>query len=406
MTRIKPFKAYRPSEDKVHLVASRSFITYSREGLKQKLDGNPYSYIHVINPEYDDEQQSAPFSDELFAKVAEKFDEFVEDGVFLQDEKPAFYLYQQEKDTHIHTGIIACVSVEGYIDGTIKKHEDTIHRREERFMRYLSVTGLNAEPVLLAHREDAGIHQICQEVQLNRPDYNFTTVDRIQHKLWKIDNADTIAQLTEAYSAIEHLYIADGHHRCSSSFLMSQQYPERPGADYFMAMLIPENELEIIDFNRAIKFSKDRSKEEILGEIKDHFLVSEMEVPFYTPSRHGEIGMYYEGHWYRLEPFARETEPDHPVHQLDAYILSENLLGPIFDVKDLKTDKRIRFVSGLEGPQKLVDLVDSGKADIAFNLYPVSTRELIDVADADMSMPPKSTWIEPKLRSGLTVYRF
>ena len=410
MTKIKAFCAYRPAEDKVHLVASRSYVTYSKEGLYQKLKGNPYSYIHIINPEYDQEKRSEPFSDALFQKIRGRFESFLHEGIFEQDEQESFYLYRQEKETHVHSGIIALVPVQEYLDGNVLKHEDTIHRREDRFRRYLGVTGINAEPVLLAHREDHELHAIMQEVQQNRPEYNFTTADRINHKLWKISDPETLESIARTYAGIEKLYIADGHHRSASSALLHEHYRsegmERPGVGYFMAMLMPQNELEIVDFNRVIHFEQKRSTEEVIQQISEHFLVDELHVDLYKPTRHGEIGMYLRGMWYRLEPLEREVNHDHPVKQLDAYVLSENLLKPIFEIEDLKTDRRVRFVSGLEGPEALKELVDSGKADVAFNLYPVSVEELEAVADAGMSMPPKSTWIEPKLRSGLTIYDF
>ncbi len=410
MAKIAPFKAFRPTEDKVHLVASRSYVSYSQEGLIQKLHGNPYSYIHIINPEYDQDIKSESFSNDLFEKIRHKFDEFVNEGVFEQDQEPCLYLYRQEKKAHVHLGIIALIPVEEYNNGNVLKHEDTIHRREDRFRRYLDVTGINAEPVLLAHREDYELHALYQEVQSRRPAVNFTTADRINHKLWQISRKSEIDAFQKIYANIDKLYIADGHHRCASSALLDEHYRsegmDRPEAGYFMAMLIPQNELEIVDFNRVIRFEQKRPTEDLIEQIKENFLVDEMHVEVYKPLHHGEIGMYLRGVWYRLEPFMREIDPEHPVKSLDAYVLSENLLKPIFEIEDLKSDQRVRFVSGLEGPEKLKELVDSGKADVAFNLFPVSFEELESVADAGLSMPPKSTWIEPKLRSGLNIYDF
>ncbi len=409
MIKIKGFRAFRPPQERVHLVSSRSYVAYKGEALNNKLKGNPFSYIHIINPEHEETHQSAPFSNELFQKIRLKFEEFIDYGNFIQDEEESLYLYRQEKEDRVFVGIIALVSVKDYREGRILKHEDTIARREERFMRYLDITNIHAEPVLLTYPDISEVEQLMQDVQKMDHEYNFTTVDEANHKLWKISNPEQLELIEKEFGKIDKAYIADGHHRCSSSALLASKREldgEEDGSAYFMSMLIPESHLHIVDFNRLVRGLNGLSKEGFLEKLNERFLVTEVHHKQYQPRAHHEIGLYIDETWYRLEPSLYFYNANDPVDSLDAQILSKNILEPILGVEDLKTDERVRFISGSEGVEALENEVDSGKFDMAFNLYPVDVQELKAVADAGKIMPPKTTWIEPKLRSGLTIYQY
>jgi len=407
MIDIKGFRAFRPPQELVHLVSSRSYVSYKGESLKNKLEGNPFSYIHIINPEHNLESQSAPFSNELFESISNKFQEFVDKGNFVQDEKESIYLYRQQKEDHVFVGLICLISVTDYEEGRILKHEETIARREERFMRYLDITNIHAEPVLLTYPDIPKIEELMQDVQFESCEYNFTTVDEVNHKLWPIHSSALLSEIQEEFQALKSVYIADGHHRCASSALLSKHRYEKGKTDaseYFMCMLIPESHLHIVDFNRVVKGLNGQSQDEFMEKLNERFLVSEIHHQGYQPTTHHEIGMYMNSQWYRLEPSLHFYDSSDPVEVLDAHILSKNILEPILGIADLKTDDRVRFISGTQGVKALEEAVDSGKYDLAFNLFPVDVAQLKDVADAGKIMPPKTTWIEPKLRSGLTVF--
>lgn len=409
MITIKGFCAFRPPEDRVHLVSSRSYVSYKGDSLSYKLEGNPFSYIHILNPEFKNESKSAPFSNELFRNIRLKFEEFVSRGNFVQDEEESLYLYRQEKEDRVFVGLIALISAKDYHEGRILKHEETIARREERFMRYLDISNIHAEPVLLTYPDIPKIEQLMQEVQMEKWEYNFTTVDEANHKLWRIQNKELIALAQKEFRSLDVVYIADGHHRCSSSALLAEARKKAgviDGSDYFMSMLIPESHLHIVDFNRLVRGMNGLSLEEFMQRLRERFLVSEVNHAAYQPKAHHEIGLYIQGMWYRLEPLLQFYNPEDPVEVLDAHILSKNILEPILGIADLKTDERVRFLSGTEGVEALEKAVDSAKFDMAFNLFPVDVQQLKAVADAGKIMPPKTTWIEPKLRSGLTIYHY
>jgi len=409
MIDIKAFKAFRPPEDRVHLVSSRSYVSYRGESLRYKLEGNPFSYIHIINPEFKSELKSGPFSNELFQNIRGKFDEFVERGNFVQDEEESIYLYRQENEDRVFIGLVAIVSVKDYHEGRILKHEETIARREERFMRYLDITNIHAEPVLLTYPDIPAVEQLMQDIQMQDYVYNFTTVDEANHKLWKINDPNVIEVIQEEFKGVNKLYIADGHHRCASSALLASKREaenKTDGSPYFMTMLIPESHLHIVDFNRVVRGFNGMNLEEFMEKLKERFLVSEVHHRQYQPKAHHEIGLYVKGQWYRLEPSLHYYDAEDPVELLDAQILSKNVLEPILGIEDLKTDDRVHFISGSEDVEALERAVDSERYDMAFNLFPVDVQQLKDVADAGKIMPPKTTWIEPKLRSGLTIYHY
>ena len=409
MATIRPFKAIRPTRDKVSLVASRSYLSYSEETLIEKLEHNPYTFLHIINPDYS-EKQAEIKGKEKYPLVKNKFFDFQEEGVFVKDEKPTFYLYQQQKGEIVFTGIICASSVDDYLDGKIKIHEQTIARREEMFKDYLDITGFNAEPVLLTYPDQNGVSEIFDSYLAERPEYEFTTTNRSIHRLWLIQDKSDIQQLQDIFNSVDALYIADGHHRSASSALLCKQRrkenPNYTGTESFnfcMSYLIPESQLRILDFNRIVKDLNGLSAEEFIDAISNTYEITKNEGSF-TPTIKDEIGMYLEGSWYSLIAKESSFNRSHSVEKLDPAILSKNILSPILGIHDLRTDKRVSFIDGTLGKEALEKAVDSGEYAVAFLLKPIGVQQLKEVADARESMPPKSTYIEPKLRSGLLIY--
>ncbi len=411
MAKVKPFKAFRTSRDKVHLVASRSYISYSRKGLSQKLDENPYTFLHILNPEYKVRKTTAPNSAARFKMVAKKFNEFIDHQYLVQDEKPSFYLYRQIKDGHPYLGIIGCASIDDYFNKVIKKHEATIALREKMFSNYLKATEINAEPVCFTYANNSTIDKISQKKILERPEYDFTTTNRVRHSFWLIDETNLVQSIAEAFEKVDSIYIADGHHRSASSALMGKelrdQNPNHTGDELynqFMGIFIPESELQIFEFNRLVKDIGNLSTNEFIKAISKAFEVVHVGAKHFVPRKLHEIGMYIDGSWYCLIPKEGLFDLSDPVASLDVSILTNHILSPILGISDLRTDTRISFMGGQSGIETLMNEVDTFKARVAFSHFPVSMEQLKVIADADCIMPPKSTYIEPKLRSGLTVF--
>jgi uncharacterized protein (DUF1015 family) len=411
MADVRPFKAIRPTRDKVHLVASRSYITYKKKDLVSKLDENPFTFLHILNPEYKTRKKVTSNSKNRFELVKEKFNDFCNQQILEEDEKPCYYIYRQIKDGHPYLGIIACASVEDYFNRVIKKHEATITIREEVFKDYLRTVEINAEPVCFTYPNHLGIDQLTQEKILDRPEYDFTTTNRVRHTFWVIDEASTIDKLQSYFKEIDSIYIADGHHRSASSALLGQELKDqnknhtgKEDYNFFMGYFIPEKYLQIFEFNRLVTDIGDFTPLNLIKEISKEFEVIFVDDTIFTPRKVHEIGMYIEGKWYCLIPKEGLFQKQDSVKSLDVSILTNHLLSPILGISDLKTDDRIYFKGGLEGVNALKNDVDQGKAKVAFAHFPVTMEQLKTIADEDKIMPPKSTWIEPKLRSGLTVY--
>lgn len=407
--KIIPFKAIRPVRDKAHLVATRPYYSYTKQILTAKLIHNPYSFIHIINPEFRKSDKTEPNTVARFEKVKGKFNEFRKKGIFLKDKHPSFYLYRQTAGDHQFVGLIAGASIDEYNNGKIKIHEETISAREETFKLYLDVCGFNAEPVLLAYRENKEIMQLQDTLMTARPEYEYTSTDSLKHEVWIIDDEEMIHALSTNFASVENLYIADGHHRCASSALLSNEQEiknpttgQHQGLGSFMACLIPEGSLKIYDFNRLVADLNGRSPEEIIELLEANFIVTKAKKETRPTIKH-EFTMYLNSKWYKLKLITPPLS-ENPTDHLDPRILSKLILHPILGITDLKTDSRILFLNGKNGMKGLQKKVDSGFAKIAFGLFPVSVRDLMHVADTNNIMPPKSTYIEPKLRSGLTIY--
>jgi uncharacterized protein (DUF1015 family) len=402
MANLRPFKAARPVPDKVHLVASRSYVSYSRVKLRDKLEYNPYSFIHIINPEFGQKSISKPNTRARFRKVRERYESFLREGIFLREEQACFYLYRQWHDKYSHTGIIAGVSADDYLEGHVKIHEHSLAARESMFKEYLDETNFNAEPVLLTFKDSGNFHELLRPVMLEQALYDFTTADKVRHQLWKIELPERISQIQDYFKLVPNLYIGDGHHRCASSVLLASDRKSKgidDAAGYFMSYLVPSSDISIHPFHRLVTDLGTYSEKSFLEKLQSHFdvkLCSKMSLP--VARRH--FSLYLEGHWYSLDLSAEKT----PENLTDAQVLTDLILAPLLQIVDLRHDQRISFLGGSDRAMEAQSLVDKGQFKAAFLLFPVSPDELMAVSDRNEMMPPKSTWVQPKLRSGLTIY--
>ena len=409
MATIIPFRAIRPHRNKVSLVGSRSYIAYSKKDFKEKLAANPYTFLHVITAAYGLHDAEERTMLERYREVRSRFEEFKDNGIFLRDEKPQFYVYQQIKLGHSFTGIIAGVSIEDFNNGHVKKHELTLSKRESAFAHYLKETKINAEPVLLTYKHQDKIDEIIKRHTATRPEYEFSTTDKTIHNLWLIEDESEIKNTVEAFAKVPDMYIADGHHRCASSARLSDDLHAYYGSkfgeayDYFMAFLISDHQLNILPFNRLVTGLNGLSKEELLEKIKVNYTVELLEKKSH-PVQQNHIHMFMDEQWYKLILNPELVDENDTISGLDSHQLSETILTPILGIEDIKTDNRMHFYGGDKGLKGMEKMVRKGKADLAFALYPVEVDQLINISDQGLTMPPKSTWIEPKLRSGLLIY--
>jgi uncharacterized protein (DUF1015 family) len=411
MATILPFKGIRPVKDKVHLVASRSVDGYDASELHSKLASNPYSFLHVISPDFSEGKKTKPGSPERLKKVKAKYHKYIDEKILIRDPQSCYYIYQQHKDGHVYTGIIACTSIDDYINGTIKIHEQTITEREEKLMHYLEVCDFNAEPVLFSYPNDLRIDELTANVIGEVPEYDFTTTDRVRHKLWVLSDPASVTEIKERFSMIPAVYIADGHHRSASSALLGKarraskgNYSGQEAFNFYLGIFFPETQLKIFDFNRVVKDLNGLNSQSFLEKLQANFIITPKGQDIYTPVQKHNFSMYIDGNWYSLDPKKEIVHNEQPVGSLDASILSEHILAPILNIHDLRTDKRIGFVSGIKGMKELKNQVDNWNFKVAFGLYPVEMEQLKHIADTNNIMPPKTTWVEPKMRSGLVIY--
>jgi len=405
MSTIKPFCAIRPVPEKVEHVVSHAVERYSPKTIQSILSNNPLSFLQVI---YAGKDKTSSYSEQLHA-IKNKFNEFRNEHIFEKDKEPCYYVYKQIKNGRSHIGIIALASVEEYQKGIIKIHEQTLAEREEKLKEYLTVCDFNAEPVCLTHSFNKDLHDFLYSKTQNAPVYDFL-YDNIHHTVWKLSNTSDLERISELFKTIPNLYIADGHHRAASSTLLAESQkannPNHTGNEpynYFMAAIFADNELTIFNFNRMVSDLNDHTTTSFFKEAKKYFNV----IPYDTtciPSSPKEISIYLEKHWYMLKLRDGVNENADPVNRLDVSLLSNYILGPILGITDLRNDKRIAFIPGTRKIDDLHTIVDSGKMKVAFCLYPISFSELKAVADIGNEMPPKSTWVEPKLESGLLIY--
>lgn len=403
MAKIIPFKAVRPAPDKVGLVSCRMYDDYSPAELAAWLNFNPYSFLHVINPAYANAQRIT--SDKRFKGVTLKYNDFKKENILIQEEKPMFYLYEIQNKNHSFTGIIAGTSIEDYQKNVIKKHEDTLQYRVELFKDYLHQTGFNTEPVLITYPDSSEINTFIAIHKKNRPIYEFSTTNKEKHTLWKIDTETEMQLLSEHFEAIPNLYIADGHHRSASAEMLYEQDKGtgNPNLNFFMSFLIAESNVKIYEFNRVIRDLNGHSKEDFIKLLADKFIIKDKKRELWQPKHKYEFGMYLDGRFYALEYKNKENQKG-ILENLDAQILYDTVLHPILGIGDLRNDERIDYIPGKQAILHIKELIDEGEFEVGFMLYPSDIQEIKLLADNHLIMPPKSTYIEPKFRSGLLVY--
>ena len=407
MAHIRAFEAIRPVRSKVHLVATRPYYSYKKNVLKAKLEDNPYTFLHIINPEFGAQIKTKSNSRARFIQVKQKFEQFKAAGILVTDEQAHLYIYRQSKDGFIVSGFFAGVSVDDYLTGKIKKHEQTLTAREDIFTSYLDVVGFNAEPVLLTYEGQKSIQAILDTYLLTRPEYEFTTTDRITHEVWVLNPTDA-AFICSAFEKVPALYIADGHHRCASSARYTQQLREKgesypTAANFFLGYLVDENDVQIAAFHRLLRSTNGLDLKGLIAILANEGSVETMASALLPEKKH-DIHIYMDSTWLKFRPNLHFINDQDPVEQLDAFILSDLILKPIFGITDLKTTEQLEFLPGIEPIEKIIEYVDAKKFEVAFLLHPARISDIKKVADAGMNMPPKSTWVEPKLRSGLTIY--
>lgn len=407
MATVKPFKAIRPTKDKAPFVVSRSYQEYSKKELNANLKFNPFSFLHIINPGYKFDKEVT--GTERFSLVYNRYLEFLEDAILKKDNTPGFYLYEIEQNGLKCSGLFCATSVADYKNDIIKKHEDTIKRREQLFANYLNTVKFNAEPVLMTYEDQEVISNLLTREKQKTPEYHFTTTDKATHKLWVITDKKITAQIQDYFEEVDTLYIADGHHRSASSYLLSKMMDDKKegddkASDYFMSYLIPESEIQIFEFNRMVKDLNGLSKEEFLIRLDTYFRIENKGAMLYRPTKKHHFSMYLDGEFYSLYLRKKVYEFTDPLSALDTQILYKTVLQPILGISDLRNDERITYGYGKHNIIRMKDEIDALKYKVGFSMLPVTISEIKEIADAGLVMPPKSTYIEPKLRSGMAIY--
>jgi len=413
MAIIKPFKGIRPKKELVEKIASRPYDVLNSEEARAEAAGNEMSLYHIIKPEIDFPVGTDEHDEKVYRKAAENFEMFQKNGWLVQDSKENYYVYAQTMNGKTQYGLVVCAYVDDYMTGKIKKHELTRKDKEEDRMKHVRVNNANIEPVFFAYPHNNELDAIVKEVTKGKPEYDFVApLDGFGHTFWLIEDEAKIKRITEIFATIPSLYIADGHHRSAAAALVGdekrRQNPAHKGNEeynYFMAVCFPDDQLTIIDYNRVVKDLNGLTDEQFIEKLKKNFDVELKGKDIYKPSKLHNFSMYLSGNWYSLTAKAGTYDDKDPIGVLDVTVSSNLILDEILGIKDLRTDKRIDFVGGIRGLGELKRRVDSGEMRVAFALYPVSMQQLIDIADTNNIMPPKTTWFEPKLRSGLVIHK-
>jgi uncharacterized protein (DUF1015 family) len=412
MATIKPFRGIRPPKKYVKEVASRPYDVLSSDEAREEAKGNEKSLYHIIKPEIDFPTGKDEHDPDVYGKAVENFRRFQEKGWLVQDEKEHYYIYAQTMNGRTQYGLVVGSRVDDYLTGVIKKHELTRKDKEEDRMKHVRANNANLEPVFFAYPENPELDATVNEVIKQAPEYDFVASDGIGHHFWVIENDATIRKITELFARIPYLYIADGHHRSAAAALVGVEkaklnpaHTGREEYNYFMAVCFPANQLRIMDYNRTVKDLNGLTPEEFLYRLGEDFYVTDKGESAYHPEKLHNFALYLNRRWYSLEAKPGTYSDSDPVGVLDVTISSRLILDRILGIKDLRTDKRIDFVGGLRGLEELKRRVDSGEMAAALALYPVSMKQLIDIADTGNIMPPKTTWFEPKLRSGLVIHK-
>lgn len=412
MAKIKPFRGIRPPRQLVTEVASRPYDVLNSEEARAEAEGNPKSLYHIIKPEIDFEPNTDEHDPKVYDKAVENFNKFQQQGWLVQDEDEKYYIYAQTMDGRTQYGFVIAANVDDYMTGKIKKHELTRRDKEEDRMKHVRINNANIEPVFFAFPDNETLQSIITKVTAGEPEYDFVAPDGFGHHFWVISDDETIKAITEEFAKMPSLYIADGHHRTAAAALVGNEKaknnPNHRGDEeynYFLAVAFPASHLKIIDYNRVVKDLNGLSDEEFINRLKDNFDVVDMGTEIYHPAHLHNFALYLSGHWYSLTPHVGTYDDNDPIGCLDVTVSSDLILRDILGITDLRSDKRIDFVGGIRGLGELKQRVDSGEMKVALALYPVSMKQLIDIADTGNIMPPKTTWFEPKLRSGLVIHK-
>lgn len=413
MAIIKTFKAVRPTELLVEKVAALPYDVMDRNEAIERASGNPYSFLHVDKSEIDLDKNINIYDEKVYEKAKDNLEKMINEKVLIQDNKECLYIYKLTMGNRSQMGLVACTSIDDYINGNIKKHELTREDKELDRTKHVDICNANTGPIFLAYREEIEIDKIINDyTNQNKPVYDFVSDDEISHTVWIVDKEEAINKLVDLFKSVSTLYIADGHHRNASAVNVAikrrkenPDYKDTDEFNFYLSVIFPDNQLMIMDYNRVVKDLNGLDENEFLQVISDKFEVEEYKnAGPYKPDKPHNIGMYLDKKWYILKAKDKICSDD-PVGILDVSILQNNLLDPVLGIDNPRTNKRIDFVGGIRGLEELERRVDSKEMKIAFSMYPTSMKELFDIADADKIMPPKSTWFEPKLRSGLFIHK-
>lgn len=412
MAKVKPFRGLRPPKQFVEQVASKPYDVLSSEEARAEAEGNEKSLYHIIKPEIDFEPGTGEHEQKVYDKSVENFQKFQREGWLVQDEKEQYYLYAQTMDGRTQYGLVVGASVDDYLTGKIKKHELTRKEKEVDRMHHIEINNANIEPVFLSFPTNEVLERVIAQTAKTQPEYDFVSEDGIGHTLWCISDDAVINEITEAFAKIPYLYIADGHHRTAAAAHVGEEKakadPNHTGKEeynYLLAVCFPESHLKVMDYNRVVKDLNGLTDEEFLKKVGEKFLVEDKGTEIYRPAALHNFSLYLGGKWYSLTAKEGTYDDNDPIGVLDVKISSDYILRDILNIVDLRTDKRIDFVGGIRGLGELKDRVDSGEMKMALALYPVTMRQIIDIADSGNIMPPKATWFEPKLRSGLIIHK-
>lgn len=408
---IKAFRGLRPAKDKAKLVASRPYDVLDSDEARLEADGNPYSFLNVVKPEITLPADTDHHSPAVYEAGKNNFQKMVDTGVFFQDKEDSLYIYELIMDGRSQNGIVACAAVDDYMNNRIKKHELTRPDKETDRKNHVRVSMMNAEPVFFAYPAVATLDGIVNSIKQAKPEYDFIAEDGITHRLWVVSEPSTVKKIIDEFKKMPATYVADGHHRTAAAALVGNElrhlnkaHTGREEYNFFLAVHFPDNQLAIMDYNRVVKDLNGHTLESFVKALSNSFTVDKKGTSAYKPANLHEFSMYLGGEWYSLKAKPGTYNDNDPIGVLDVTILSEHILKPLLGIHDLRTDKRIDFVGGMRGLKELERRVNSGEMKVAFALYPVSMKQLIDIADSGEIMPPKTTWFEPKLRSGLVVH--
>lgn len=409
MATIKPFKSVRPREDAASRVAALPYDVYNREEALEEVLKEPLSFLKVDRAETQFAKEFNPYDAKVYAKAKDILNDMKNKGLLIKESKPCYYVYELTMNGRSQTGLVGCAAIEDYLTNVVKKHEKTREDKEIDRITHVDVCDAQTGPIFLAYRSQKIINEVVALIKTTPPLYDFVASDGVKHTVWKIDNGNDIETISVEFQNVESIYIADGHHRAASAVKVGlKRRKENPGYtgeeefNFFLSVLFPHDQLMILDYNRVVKDLNGLTKEEFLDEVAKAFLIEEIGSEPYKPTEKATFGMYLEGVWYKLN-IKQELRSEDPVEGLDVALLQNYLLTSVLNIKDIRTDKRIDFVGGIRGLKELEKRVNSDMK-VAFSMYPTSINELFDVSDADKLMPPKSTWFEPKLRSGLFIH--